>query len=134
MGEPPLWRVAGWPSNLRAGHDVYLAEPERNMLLPDMWKVVEDKGVTVTSDDAEAARNAEIAVLFTPFGKSTFNIAKNIIKHLPENGVIANTCTVSPLVLYYVLELEIKRKRNDVGICSMHPAAVPGTPQHGHYV
>jgi len=117
-----------------AGHDVYLAEPERNMLLPDMWKVVEDKGVTVTSDDAEAARNAEIAVLFTPFGKSTFNIAKNIIKHLPENGVIANTCTVSPLVLYYVLELEIKRKRNDVGICSMHPAAVPGTPQHGHYV
>lgn len=21
-----------------------------------------------------------------------------------------------------------------MGICSMHPAAVPGTPQHGHYV
>jgi H2-forming N5,N10-methylenetetrahydromethanopterin dehydrogenase-like enzyme len=42
--------------------------------------------VTVTSDDAEAARNAEIAVLFTPFGNSTFNIAKNIIKHLPEKG------------------------------------------------
>ncbi|HII84111.1 MAG TPA: H(2)-dependent methylenetetrahydromethanopterin dehydrogenase-related protein [Methanobacterium subterraneum] len=117
-----------------AGHEVYLAEVDRNMLTPEMWESVKDAGVTVTEDDAEAARNAEIAVLFTPFGKPTFNIAKNIISHLPENGVIANTCTVSPLVLYYVLELEIKRKRGDVGICSMHPAAVPGTPQHGHYV
>jgi H2-forming N(5),N(10)-methenyltetrahydromethanopterin dehydrogenase-related protein len=117
-----------------AGHEVYLAEVDRNMLTSEMWEVVENAGVTVTEDDAEAARNAEIAVLFTPFGKATFNIAKNIISQLPENGVIANTCTVSPLVLYYVLELEIKRKRGDVGICSMHPAAVPGTPQHGHYV
>ena len=54
--------------------------------------------------------------------------------HLPEGSVLANTCTVSPIVLYYVLELEIKRKRKDIGICSMHPAAVPGTPHHGHYV
>lgn len=118
----------------KAGHEVYLAEPDRSMLTSDMWKTVEDAGVIVTSDDAEAASNAEIAVLFTPFGKPTFNIAKNIITHLPEGGVIANTCTVSPLVLYYVLEVEIKRKRKDVGICSMHPAAVPGTPQHSHYV
>ncbi|BDZ68044.1 H(2)-dependent methylenetetrahydromethanopterin dehydrogenase-related protein [Methanobacterium ferruginis] len=133
-GEPPYGGSRMAIEFKEAGHDVYLAEPERNMLPPDMWKVVEDTGVIVTSDDAEAARNAEIAIFFTPFGKPTFNIAKNIINHLPENGVIANTCTVSPLVLYYVLELEIKRKRGDVGICSMHPAAVPGTPQHGHYV
>ncbi|MGI6482347.1 MAG: H(2)-dependent methylenetetrahydromethanopterin dehydrogenase-related protein [Methanobacterium sp.] len=117
-----------------AGHDVYLAEPNYEMLLPDMWKTVEDAGVTVTDNDVEAAKNAEIAVLFTPFGKPTFNIAKNIITHLPEGSVLANTCTVSPIVLYYVLELEIKRKRKDIGICSMHPAAVPGTPHHGHYV
>ncbi len=117
-----------------AGHEVYLAEPEQKMLPADMWKIVEDAEVNVTSDDVEAARNAEIAVLFTPFGKPTFKIAKNIINHLPEGGIIANTCTVSPLVLYYVLEIEIKRKRGDVGICSMHPAAVPGTPHHGHYV
>jgi H2-forming N(5),N(10)-methenyltetrahydromethanopterin dehydrogenase-like protein len=133
-GEPPYGGSRMAIEFKEAGHDVYLAEPERNMLPPDRWKVVEDTGVIVTSDDAEAARNAEIAILFTPFGKPTFNIAKNIINHLPENGVIANTCTVSPQVLYYVLELEIKRKRGDVGICSMHPAAVPGTPQHGHYV
>lgn len=117
-----------------AGHEVYLAEVDRNMLSSSMWQSVEDTGVTVTSSDVEAAENAEIAILFTPFGKPTFNIAKNIISHLPEKGIIANTCTVSPLVLYYVLEVELKRKRRDVGICSLHPAAVPGTPQHGHYV
>ncbi|NYB52099.1 MAG: H(2)-dependent methylenetetrahydromethanopterin dehydrogenase-related protein [Methanobacteriaceae archaeon] len=133
-GTPPYGgsRMAMEFSN--AGHQVYLAEPDEKMFPSNMWKIVEDAGVTVTSDDAEAARNAEVAILFTPFGKPTFKIAKNIISHLPDEGVIANTCTVSPLVLYYVLEVEIKRKRKDVGICSMHPAAVPGTPQHGHYV
>jgi len=118
----------------QAGHDVMLAEPNRNMLTDEHWKIVEDAGVKVTSDDAEAAKHAEIAVLFTPFGKKTFDIAKEITKHLPENGVIANTCTVSPVVLYYVLERELRRERKDIGIASMHPAAVPGTPQHGHYV
>jgi H2-forming N(5),N(10)-methenyltetrahydromethanopterin dehydrogenase-like protein len=117
-----------------AGHDVYLAEPDLNMLGDDHWKIVEDSGVTVTSDDAEAAKDAEIAVLFTPFGKQTFKIAKEIVYHLPEGGIIANTCTVSPLVLYYVLEKELRKDRKDVGIASLHPAAVPGTPQHGHYV
>jgi H2-forming N(5),N(10)-methenyltetrahydromethanopterin dehydrogenase-like protein len=38
------------------------------------------------------------------------------------------------VVLYYVLERELRRDRKDLGIASMHPAAVPGTPQHGHYV
>ncbi|GAB6055592.1 H(2)-dependent methylenetetrahydromethanopterin dehydrogenase-related protein [Methanobacterium movens] len=118
----------------KAGHDVYLAEPNRSMLDDDHWKQVEDAGVTVTSDDVEAAKHAEIAVLFTPFGKKTFEIAKEITKHIPENGIIANTCTVSPMVLYYVLERELRRDRKDIGIASMHPAAVPGTPQHGHYV
>ena len=118
----------------RAGHDVHLAEPDPNILEEDHWKMVEDSGVTVTSNDAEAAENAEIAVLFTPFGKRTFKIAKDIIYHLPEGGIIANTCTVSPLVLYYVLEKEIRKDRKDIGIVSLHPAAVPGTPQHGHYV
>ncbi|MDZ4170646.1 MAG: H(2)-dependent methylenetetrahydromethanopterin dehydrogenase-related protein [Methanobacteriaceae archaeon] len=118
----------------QAGHEVYLAEPNRAMLEDEHWKIVEDAGVIVTADDAEAAKNAEIAVLFTPFGKKTFEIAKEITKHIPENGIIANTCTVSPIVLYYVLERELRRDRKDIGIASLHPAAVPGTPQHGHYV
>ncbi|AXV36896.1 MAG: methylenetetrahydromethanopterin dehydrogenase [Methanobacterium sp. BRmetb2] len=118
----------------QSGHEVYLAEPNQDMLTDDHWKSVKDAGVEITSDDVEAAKNVEIAVLFTPFGKKTFKIAKEIIKYIPENGIIANTCTVSPLVLYYVLEKELRKDRKDIGIASMHPAAVPGTPQHEHYV
>jgi H2-forming N(5),N(10)-methenyltetrahydromethanopterin dehydrogenase-like protein len=117
-----------------AGHEVWLAEPNRGMLNSDHWKAVEEAGVHVTGDDVEAAKHAEIAVFFTPFGKSTFRIAKNIVKHLLPDGIIATTCTVSPVVLYYILEREIRADRKDVGITSMHPAAVPGTPKHGHYV
>lgn len=133
-GQPPYGGSRMAIEFAQAGHDVYLAEPARDNLNDDHWKIVEDAGVAVTSNDAEAARNAEIAVLFTPFGKKTFNIAKEVIYHLPEGGIISNTCTVSPLVLYYVLEKEIRKDRKDVGIASLHPAAVPGTPQHGHYV
>ncbi|HTX61555.1 MAG TPA: H(2)-dependent methylenetetrahydromethanopterin dehydrogenase-related protein [Methanobacterium sp.] len=133
-GKPPYGGSRMAIEYARAGHYVYLAEPDSNNLDKNEWKIVEDSGVKVTSDDAEAAKNAEIAVLFTPFGTRTFNIAKDIIYNLPEGGIIANTCTVSPLVLYYVLEKEIRKDRKDIGIASLHPAAVPGTPQHGHYV
>lgn len=133
-GKPPYGGSRMAIEYARAGHDVYLAEPDESMLSNNHWKIVEDSGATITSDDAEAALNAEIAVLFTPFGKKTFTIAKEITHHLPEHGIIANTCTVSPLVLYYVLEKELRKDRKDIGIASLHPAAVPGTPQHGHYV
>jgi len=118
----------------KAGHLVYLAEPDMASLNVDQWSAVRSAGVVVTTDDTEAARHAEIAVFFTPFGKTTFRVAKNIVRSLPEGAVIATTCTVSPLVLYYVLERELRTERRDVGITSMHPAAVPGTPYHGHYV
>lgn len=118
----------------QAGHEVYLAEPDRGTLRKEQWDCVERAGVVVTNDDREAARHAEIAVFFTPFGKTTFKIAKNIVTSLPEGSAIATTCTVSPIVLYYVLERELRTERRDVGITSMHPAAVPGTPYHGHYV
>ncbi len=118
----------------QAGHDVILAEPDRSMLTEEHWNIVEDAGVKVTSDDAKAAKHAEIAVLFTPFGQKTFDIARNIIEHIPENGIIATTCTQPSLLLYVVLSGELKLKRPDIGISSLHPAAVPGTPQHEHYV
>jgi len=133
-GEPPFGGSRMAMEFAEAGHNTILAEPNRSILEEDHWKMVENAGVKVTEDDAEAASNAEIAALFTPFGKKTFEIAKNIISHLPEGAVIANTCTVSPVVLYYVLERELRREREDVGIVSLHPAAVPGTPYHGHYV
>ena len=133
-GEPPYGGSRMTMEFSLAGHEVYLAEPQKNMLSDELWEIVEKTGVNVTSNDAEAVQDAEIAILFTPFGKKTFNIAKEIIKNIPKNGIIANTCTVSPLVLYYVLETQLKHDRPDVGISSLHPAAVPGTPQHNHYV
>jgi H2-forming N(5),N(10)-methenyltetrahydromethanopterin dehydrogenase-like protein len=133
-GEPPYGGSKMAIEFAKAGHDVILAEPNRNIMSDDLWKKVEEAGVKVVSDDVEAAKHGEIHVLFTPFGKATFRIAKTIIEHVPENAVICNTCTVSPVVLYYSLEPILRTKRKDVGISSMHPAAVPGTPQHGHYV
>ncbi len=118
----------------RGGHSVVLVEPNRNMLTEEQWKIVEDAGVTVISDDKKGASHGEIAIFFTPFGNKTVEIVKNIINYLPENAVICNTCTISPVSLYISLEVSLRTKRKDVGISSMHPAAVPGTPQHEHYV
>jgi len=133
-GEPPYGGSRMAIEFAEAGHDVILAEPNKNILSDEQWKIVEESGVKVVSDDIEAAKHAEIAIFFTPFGKKTVKIVKNILPHLPQNAVIANTCTISPVVLYTALEVELRTKRKDVGISSMHPAAVPGTPQHGHYV
>jgi H2-forming N(5),N(10)-methenyltetrahydromethanopterin dehydrogenase-like protein len=118
----------------KAGHDVILAEPNKNMMSDDLWKKVEDAGVKVVSDDIEAAKHGEFHILFTPFGKYTVKIAKNIILHVPENAVICNTCTISPLVLHKMLEQELRLKRKDVGISSFHPSGVPGAEKQKVYV
>lgn len=133
-GKPPYGGSRMAMEFAEAGHEVLLAEPNKSTLTEEQWDLVKESGVSIVSDDVEAAKNAEIAIFFTPFGKKTFEIAKTILEHLPENAVVANTCTVSPMVLYYVLESKIKKNRPDIGISSMHPAAVPGTPQHGHYI
>ncbi len=133
-GKPPYGGSRMAMEFAEAGHEVLLAEPNKSTLKEEQWDRVKDTGVSIVSEDIEAAKNAEIAIFFTPFGKKTFEIAKTILEHLPENAVVANTCTVSPMVLYYVLESKIKKNRPDIGISSMHPAAVPGTPQHGHYI
>lgn len=132
-GEPPFGGSRMAIEFSEAGHDVVLAEKNREVMEEEHWKKVEDAGVEITDKDEEAAKDAEVAILFTPFGKRTYEIVKKIIKHLPEGSVIANTCTASPLVIYYTFEREF-RERKDLGISSLHPAAVPGTPQHGHYV
>lgn len=133
-GKPPYGGSRMAMEFAEAGHEVCLAEPNETTLPEEQWDLVKKSGVSVVSDDVEAAKDAEIAVFFTPFGKKTFKIAKTILEHLPEGAVIANTCTVSPMVLYYSLEAKIRKNRPDIGICSMHPAAVPGTPQHSHYI
>ncbi|XRO74801.1 H(2)-dependent methylenetetrahydromethanopterin dehydrogenase-related protein [Methanocaldococcus sp. 28A] len=133
-GEPPYGGARMAIEFAKAGHDVILSEPNKNIMSEELWKKVEEAGVKVVSDDIEAAKHGEVHILFTPFGKITFNIVKTIIEYVPENAVICNTCTVSPIVLYYSLESILRTERKDVGISSMHPASVPGTPQHRHYV
>lgn len=132
-GEPPYGGSRMAMEFAEVGHDVVLAEPNRDILSEDMWKKVEDSGVKVTNNDMEAAKHGELHILFTPFGCYTGNIAKSIIPYLPRDAVILTTCTTAPIVLYSCLRYEL-RERKDIGITSMHPAAVPGTPQHDHYV
>ncbi|HIQ38455.1 MAG TPA: H(2)-dependent methylenetetrahydromethanopterin dehydrogenase-related protein [Methanothermococcus okinawensis] len=132
-GEPPYGGSRMAMEFAEAGHDVVLAEPNRDVLSEDMWREVEESGVKVTNNDMEAAKHGELHILFTPFGSYTANIVKNIIPYLPRDAVILTTCTISPVALYSCLRYEL-RERKDIGITSMHPAAVPGTPQHDHYV
>ena len=133
-GEPPYGGAGMAIQFAKAGHDVVLAEPNRNMMSEDLWKKVEDAGVKVVTDDVEAAKHGEIHILFTPFGKYTVKIAKNILPHVPQNAVICNTCTISPVVLHKMLEQDLRAKRKDVGISSFHPAGVPGTEKQKVYV
>ncbi len=133
-GEPPFGGARIAMELASAGHDVVLAEPNRNVMDDDLWKKVENSGVKVVDDDIEGAKHGEIHILFTPFGKLTINIANNIIKYVPKDSVICNTCTISPRILYYNLEKILRFDRKDVGISSFHPAGVPGTLKHKHYV
>ncbi|AIJ06025.1 H(2)-dependent methylenetetrahydromethanopterin dehydrogenase-like protein [Methanocaldococcus bathoardescens] len=132
-GEPPYGGSRMAIEFAKAGHDVVLAEPNKDIMSDDLWKKVEDAGVKVVSDDIEAAKHGEVHILFTPFGKITFNIVKTIIEHVPENSVICNTCTLPTPVLYRSLEGILRLKRKDVGISSMHPTGVPGTPSQKYY-
>ncbi len=132
-GEPPYGGSRMAIEFAEAGHDVVLAEPNKNIMSEDLWKKVEDAGVKVVSDDLEAAKHGEIHILFTPFGRLTINIAKKIINHVPENAVICNTCTIPTPVLYRALEGILRLKRKDVGISSFHPTGVPGTPGQKYY-
>ena len=73
-GESPYGGAGMAIEFAKAGYDVVLAEPNKNIMSEDLWKKVEDAGVKVVSDDIEAAKHGEVHILFTPFGKITINI------------------------------------------------------------
>jgi len=123
-GEPPYGGSRMAMEFAEAGHDVILAEPDRNMLTEEMWKKVEETGVKVIDDDIEAAKHGELHILFTPFGCYTVDIAKSIIPYVPKDAVLLTTCTISPIVLCSCLKYEL-RERRDIGISTFHPAGVP---------
>ncbi len=133
-GEPPYGGSAMAMEFAKAGHDVILAEPHKNMLSDEQWQKVENAGVKLSSDDIEVAKHAEIAIFFTPYGSKTTNIVKKIAEYLPKNAVLCNTCTISPVVAYSLLEQLLKVKRKDIGISSMHPMGVPGTDLQKSYI
>lgn len=55
-GEPPYGGSRMAIEFAQAGHEVCLAEPNEANLTEDQWKVVRDSGVSVVSDDVEAAK------------------------------------------------------------------------------
>lgn len=68
-GEPPFGGSRMAIEFSEAGHDVVLAEKNREVMEEEHWKKVEDAGVEITDKDEEAAKDAEVAILFTPLGK-----------------------------------------------------------------
>ncbi|WP_297445629.1 H(2)-dependent methylenetetrahydromethanopterin dehydrogenase-related protein [Desulfurobacterium sp.] len=135
-GSPPYGGSAMALEFAQAGHNVTLADPHLDRVPVDIKSKLETAGVKLTTDDVEAAKDAEIAILFTPFrGGVTFKIAENILPYLAEDAVICTTCTMSILVLNSYLQNAIFMEgREDIGFSTMHPAAIPGTPQHQHYL
>ena len=131
-GEPPFGGSRMAMEFAEAGHDVILAEPNRDILTEEMWRKVEEAGVKITDDDIEAGKHGELHILYTPTLK-TLEVAKKIVKYLPKDAVLLTTCTICPVVPYHHLKYEL-RERGDIGISSLHPTAVPGTPQHVHYI
>ena len=133
-GNPPYGGAAMAIQMAKAGHSVVLAEPNKENLTEEHWKIVENAGVKVISDDIEGAKHGEIHILFTPYGKLTVKIVKNIIEHLPENSIICTTCTMIPVVLYKLLQKEFKLKRKDISLSTFHPAGVPGSDTQQQYI
>ena len=135
-GEPPYGGSAMALEFAKAGYDVTLADPHLSKVPQEILGKLESAGVKLTENDIEAAEGSEVAILFTPFRSGiTFKVAETILPHLKEGAVICTTCTMSILVLHsYLQGAVLTEGREDVGFSTMHPAAIPGTPQHQHYL
>ncbi len=108
-----------------AGHDVILCDPSLN-LSEESRERLESAGVELVTDDTVGAEHGEVQILFTPFGR-TVDIVRRLLDDVREGAVFCTTCTCSPMALYYGLEDELRKEREDVGISSFHPAGIPGT-------
>ncbi|WP_457620850.1 H(2)-dependent methylenetetrahydromethanopterin dehydrogenase-related protein [Methanopyrus sp.] len=108
-----------------AGHDVVLCDPSLD-LSEESRERLESAGVELVTDDTVGAEHGEVQILFTPFGR-TVDIARRLLDDVREGAVLCSACTCSPIALYYGLEDELRKEREDVGISSFHPAGIPGT-------
>ena len=75
-GEPPYGGSRMAIEFAEAGHEVHLAEPNHDTLTSDQWETVRSSGVIVSENDAETAKDAEIAILFTLLEKKLSTLQK----------------------------------------------------------
>ncbi|SNR61808.1 H(2)-dependent methylenetetrahydromethanopterin dehydrogenase-related protein [Desulfurobacterium atlanticum] len=134
-GEPPFGGARMAMEFAQAGYEVVLSDPHISTIDASLIEKVKAAGVELTTDDAVAAKDAEVAILFTPFRSGiSMKIAERIIPHLGKGAVICTTCTMPVLVFEVAVKKTLfMEDREDIGFSTMHPAAVPGTPKHKHY-
>jgi len=134
-GEPPFGGGAVAIELAKAGHEVVLAEPDREVMDEELWKKIEEVGIKVVEDDVEAAKHGEVHILTRPCSESTIgSIKKDILQHIPKNSTIA-ICSSTPVIMIYSnIERELRLERKDVGLVSMCPNAIPGTGMYSRYI
>ena len=132
-GEPPYGGPAVAIEFAKVGHDVVLVENNKKTMSKEMWDKIIDAGVMVVSNDIEAAKNAEIVLINKFFKNGVNEIMETIVSHLPNDAVISPTCN-STISITTLLNSNLKTERPDIGISSMYPTAIPGTPHHNSYV
>ncbi len=132
-GEPPFGGAGMALDFARAGHEVVLSDPFLDEQDPEHISKLEEAGVQLTTDDSEAVQDAEIIILFTPFG-TTEDIVRNIVEDIPEGALVCTTCTCSPFEIMEVLTEEGRKVPDDVGTAYAHPAGIPGSECQEVYI
>jgi len=132
-GEPPFGGAGMALDFARAGHEVVLSDPFLDEQDPEHVSKLEEAGVQLTTDDAEAVQDAEIIILFTPFGK-TPEIVHNVAEDIPEGAVICTTCTCNPMAVFLELTDMKIDVPEEVGVTAFHPAGIPGTETQKIYL
>ncbi len=132
-GEPPFGGAGMALDFARAGHEVVISDPFLDEQDPEYVSKLEEAGVQLTTDDTEAVQNADVIILFTPFGK-TPEIVHNIAEHIPEGAIVCTTCTCSPFEIMEVLTEEGRKVPDEVGIAYAHPAGIPGSECQEVYI
>jgi H2-forming N(5),N(10)-methenyltetrahydromethanopterin dehydrogenase-like protein len=134
-GEPPYGGAAASAEFAKAGYEVRLWDENLDKFPPEWSNRLENCGVRLVVDLKDAVEGCNVVVLFTPFEEGkTFKVAAEAVPFLARNAVFATTYGIPPLILKASLEkVFLKEGRRDLGVSSLHPAALPGTPQHRQY-
>ncbi len=132
-GEPPFGGAAMAMDFAEAGHDVVLSDPHLDEQDPEHVDRVADAGVELTDDDAQAVSDADVVILFTPFGV-TRSIVMEIAPSLPEGTVVSPTCTSSVFEIQEALFEAGRKVPDEVSVAPAHPAGIPGTEGHRAYL